>query len=529
VIAVGAVATGDALTANKSSVAEERAGQAANSITINRAGQPTNLDPAAGCSASNDHLVMNTYVRLVQYGTKPGPSGTRQIDAGKIVPYFAKSWKISKNGLVYTFKLHDGLKFPSGQPVDARAVKYSFDRTATMNQCGLYYIWDGLYEPPLIKSITAPNATTVVFRLNTRDPNALQSWAQAPASIVDKSVVDAHGGVQKGKPNKWMASNVAGSGPYVLEQYEAGTRAVLAPNPQFTLPNRPTQKVTINYIGSDSTLLLQARSGGADVTIGMSSRSATSLQDDACCNVAAYEKPSMALVYLSWKAPSPTARKEFREALTYATPYRDILKAIANGFGSLFYGPVPPVMPEFNRSLERPRAYDVNKAKQILAKAGIETPVSLELLVRANEPVHTQIATALQGAWSQIGVNVQIRPLSAAAFSNAIYSKKFQAAVTSDGPSVIDAGYYLRYAMRCKDAYNLLEICMPAADKLLARTQNVPNPSAQQKLWNRLITIWRANSPLVALYSEQEVVVLNKKVRGYVYSHLGEFGLLRAG
>ena len=192
-------------------------GAATSRFVLNMSVAPATLDPAEACGFTDITVMENVYMRLTRYGSKPGPKGTTQVDPGHIVPYFAKSWKISNGGKKYTFTLRSGLKFPSGKPVNSQAVKYSFNRSITMGGCGGYFIYDGIYTPPLIKSMETPNPTTFVVNLSVPDANVLQDWAQPAASIIDKSVVDAHGGVQKGKVNTWMASHIAGIGPFTMK------------------------------------------------------------------------------------------------------------------------------------------------------------------------------------------------------------------------------------------------------------------------------------------------------------------------
>ena len=87
----------------------------------------------------------------MQYGTKPGSAGTQQVDAQHMTPYLAKSYSLNKTKTVYTFKLRTGLKFPSGVPVDAKAVKCSLERS--MAGIGSYFLQDGI--PGNLKSIQA--------------------------------------------------------------------------------------------------------------------------------------------------------------------------------------------------------------------------------------------------------------------------------------------------------------------------------------------------------------------------------------
>src|SRR5579859_495859 len=124
------------------------AANASSAFVINMPVGPASLDPAEECGFTDITITEAVYVRLTQYGSKPGPNGTTQVDPGHIVPYLAKSWDISKGGLVYTFHLRPGVKFADGSPIDAKAVKYSFERSINMGGCGGYFIYDGIYTPP---------------------------------------------------------------------------------------------------------------------------------------------------------------------------------------------------------------------------------------------------------------------------------------------------------------------------------------------------------------------------------------------
>jgi len=291
-LAVGAAAALiGGLTMNASGGVRTDAGSAAASrFVLNMAVAPATLDPAEACGFTDITVMENTYMRLTRYGSKPGPKGTTQVDPGHMVPYFATSWKITNGGKTYTFKLRPGLKFPSGKPINSAAVKYSFNRSITMGGCGGYFIYDGIYTPPLIKSMATPNPTTFVVNLSVPDANVLQDWAQPAASIIDKSVIDAHGGVQKGKVNTWMAGQTAGIGPFTLKSYEANKQAVLTKTPGFFAPAK-TSEMVINWIPSDPTLLLQARSGAADVTLGLAKQSVHSLASNSSVKVIANDTP----------------------------------------------------------------------------------------------------------------------------------------------------------------------------------------------------------------------------------------------
>lgn len=498
--------------------AASRAATASSPLIVDLAGGSGTLDPAQACGSFDVGFDGNIYSTLTQYGHKSGPNGTTQVDPGKIVPYFAKSWTISENGRVYTFKLPKGVTFPSGHAMDAKAVKYSFDRVITTGGCGAYFVQDGLFTPPLIKSVSAPNATTVVIRLNTADLNALQDWAQPGAAIVDPGLVEANGGVKKGEVNKWMQGHAAGNGPFILESYNPASQAVLVANPHFFGPAPASKKIVVNFVGNDSTLLLQARSGQADVTLGLSKQAAINLKGNNCCRLIV-NPTTQSLQILMPSAHAPFDNVKFRTALTYAVPYQDILKKVALGYGQLFYGPFAPLFPQYVASLERPRTFDLNRAKQLIQQSGVSTPVSVEMIINGDVPIDEQLATIVQGIWSQIGVNMKITKLATSDFETRINKRDYQLSITQDGPGVIEAGYYLGYDMQCNSPYNAAGICIPAADKWLAKARASANPTQRLAAYRKIIPLWTAASPKIPVYADQYISVLNKRVKHYYYSH----------
>lgn len=499
-------------------------GEAADApLKVNMAVAPGTLDPASGCGANDLAMIGSLYTRLTQYGSKSGPDGTTEVDPSKIEPYAAESWDISEDGKTYTFKLRAGAKFPSGKPVDAQAVKYSFERALTMNGCGGYFLHDGLLDPPLIEEIEVKDPTTVVFHLSQADPNALQAWAQPAASIVDASVVDANGGVKKDSVNEYMASHVAGAGPYLLESYEPNKSAVLTANPDFVGEPKPAAKtIRINFINSDPTLLLQAKSGDADITLGLSKQSAKSLEGNAGTKVVAHDTPMSVQIGLP-NSKAPFNDVKVREALALALPYEDIVENVALGYGRLFSGPLQPVFPEYDESIGGAPTYDPARAQELIKESGLKTPVTVEMAIQDGNSADRQVATIAQGEWRKLGIEVKLRTLPAAEYITGVQEHKYQSYVRLDGPGVIDPGYYLGYDMLCDIGFNLSEVCIPEADKLAAEARNETDAEKRKALYQQISKLWLADSPKIQVYADKHVTVLSDRVKTYFYSHEPDF------
>jgi peptide/nickel transport system substrate-binding protein len=287
------------------------------------------------------------------------------------------------------------------------------------------------------------------------------------------------------------------------------------------LPVAKSKKIVINFINSDSTLLLQARTGAANVTIGLAKQSVASLRNSKTVKIGTYPTTIQEQMLTPWDK-APWNNKKFREAVTYAVPYGQILSKIAYGYGKAYYGPLPPLMQFYNAKLSAARPYNLTKAKQLVTQSGLATPVNVTLTIDEGNTVHQQIATLLQSLWKTIGINLNVQTLAPAEYVGAMFGFKVQSAIRYDGPGVIDAGYYLGYDMRTDVVgigKNINLMSIPAADKLLDQARKSLSTKTRQNLFNRITTIWRANSPKIIFYNDVATVVLSNKTKSFTYYH----------
>ncbi|GAA5154609.1 ABC transporter substrate-binding protein [Microbacterium pseudoresistens] len=508
VVAVLSISGCQAPSTNDGDVGKER-------LVVNVPTAPTTLDPAAGCSMYYDTAIgSNVYSSLTRFGTREAPGGFQEMDPSVVEPYIAESWVISDDGTEYTFQLRDDVTFPSGEPLNAEAVKYSFDRLLTMGMCGAYPAEDG--SPGIIQDITVDDEYSLTITLEKPSANMLAAWTSTPM-IVDPSVVEENGGYAEGEINEWMASNVAGVGPFLLDSYRPNERAVLVRNPDFPLQPE-TDEIVINFVSSPATLLLQAQNGTADVTLGLAKQAANSLEDDSKLTVVASESTLALQIGLN-NERAPFDNAKFREALSLAIPYEEVLKSVAYGYGTPYYGPIQPAMPFFNAELSAPREYDIEKAKQLIAESGVTVPVDMELVITQGQASDKQLAAVAQSEWAQLGVNVSVKELSAPDYTTATQGHTVDAYIRLTGPAGADPGYYLAYDMVCGVSFNLSGICVEGADELLAQARMASDDETRQKLYDEITTLWTAQSPKITVFGDQYVAVLSADVTDYEYSN----------
>jgi len=520
-VAVGALGLGSLLASVLSTPAAASARTATGQLVVDLAGGSGTVDPAQACGFYDVAMTGQFYARLTQYGATSGPDGTTQFAPNNIVPWLAKSWTVSPNGRTYTFHLVPGAKFANGDPLNAAAVVYSLERSINTGGCGQYFVLDGITSPELVQKITAPDSTTVVINLSQADGDFPQDLAQPGASIVDPKVVQEHGGVVPNKVNTWMESHIAGgSGPYVLQNYVPGESATLVANPNYFGQAPPVKTILVKFISDDATLLLRARSGEADVTLGMSPESVHSLVGNPGTKVIA-DPNTISLQIMIPDNHSPESNVDFRAALSYALPYSQILQKLGYGYGQLFYGPYPPLLaPAYDAALEKPRTFDLAKAKHLLSESGVKLPVAVSLITDGSVPLEQQLATVVKSYWAEIGVNVTIKTLTDANFETTINTnpKPYQMGITEDGPGVIDAGYYLGYDMLCTSAFNAGGICVPGADAIYYKARSALTEAQRIADYHAIIPLWTADSPKIPVYAIDALTVLNSSVKQYFYA-----------
>ncbi|MDP5228056.1 MULTISPECIES: ABC transporter substrate-binding protein [Arthrobacter] len=493
-------------------------GSATRDFTVNWATSLTNIDPAFVCAGNENSFASNFYARLVKLGADTQADGTAvaNTDPARVQGDLATSWKVSPDGKDYTFSLHPGAKFANGDPLDAEAVRYSIMRNLTIGGCGSLGLQIGLTDPALIKNVVVVDPSTVRLELSRAYPAILVTLAQSRGSIYDPMVIKQHGEDKKGVPNQWLASHTASSsGPYVLDEYVANNYAVLKRNPNYYGTPALEPVVRVNFITSIPTLMLQARRGEADVTLGLPPYVVHELSSDACCRVTA--TPAFAPVTVSMdNSKGVTSNVQIRQALSYAVPYQQIQKSVAYGYADGYYGPFVPGTPGFDPQLSAPRATDLDKARQLVSQSGVADP-QIDLMINPSAPGVSTLATILKSSWEEIGVKVNIDSQTPTAFATKFNTGSYQSALLFESAGPV-AAYELRKKMTCGSSFNNQHICIPGTPELMKDLNNAPDLQTQQPFINALVKDWTDNAPTIPLYRAQFTAVLGHTVKHFDYA-----------
>src|SRR5580704_5981312 len=209
-------------------------------LVIANAVKVDTLDPEANSVNESIWLDQNLYSRLLQ----PNSTGTG------LLPDLAQTWTITPDGLTYTFHLRTDAKFSNGTPVTAADVVYSIDRSRAFKGG-----WGFLLTA--VKTVTSPDAHTVVITLSQPHAPLLADLAMYAYSVVPESLVKAQGSA--------FFQHPVGSGPFMVTSYSPDSEVDLAANPHFYATKPKISKVRVLIVPDDNTRVLMLESKKADV------------------------------------------------------------------------------------------------------------------------------------------------------------------------------------------------------------------------------------------------------------------------
>lgn len=219
--------------------------------------EPTTLDPAqVEPGEGGETIILQVYDRLLDIGP----------DSPEVIPSLAsevptlENGGISEDGLTYTFKIREGVKFHDGTDLTADDVKYSWDRAMEMDlpEGNAGALSDVVASTEVVDPMT--------FRVTLSEPSAsfLNSVVVSMvSSIVSQDAVEANGGVTAGEPNQFMAGNMVGTGPYKFVAWNRNENLQLEVNDDYW--GEPAKLDVRVEIGSDPDVrVLGLRAGEFD-------------------------------------------------------------------------------------------------------------------------------------------------------------------------------------------------------------------------------------------------------------------------
>jgi peptide/nickel transport system substrate-binding protein len=388
-------ASGSSTTAGGSSTTaapstETTAGPATGDIekvTVAVSLEPQALDPTSSkFNPMNYPVLANMFDALVSV------NNTGQPDMGQGV---AESWTISPDGLTIEFKLKDGIKFHSGDPLTAADVVFSHERAVANNP-----EYGGLFAQGF-DHVEAVDNLTVKFVFTT--PNVLFMYSGGPhLYLVSKAYFDKVG------EQEFMAKPV-GTGPYQFVEWKTGEYMDLVRFDGYWGEKPPVKMGHMVFVNDPMTRVQMLQAGEVDL-VDTTPWDQVGMLKDAGFNVAILDAaPSISVQFHTKNPKAPWGDVRVREAIALAIDKESIQKNIYHGIPGLDAWPADWEV-GYNPDL-KPYPYDAEKAKALLAEAGYADGFTMPLYFPMMGAEMQQAAEAVSLYLKAVGITCKVEAL----------------------------------------------------------------------------------------------------------------------
>jgi peptide/nickel transport system substrate-binding protein len=447
----------------------------------------------------------------------------------KTEPALAESWKVSRDGRVYTLKLRRGVRFSDGQPFNADDVVFSFrvylDPKIHSPQRDLLVVGG---KPIAVEKLDDETVRFTMAKPYAAAERLFDSLAMLPRHLLEKAYLSGR------FSQAWQLTSspaaFAALGPFCLKEYVPGVRIVLERNPDYWKEDRAhtrlpyLDRIVFLFVDSEDAQVIRFQAGDTDVLsrfdaadFGVLSRTEAArgyhlfdLGPGLEYNFLFFNLNDLA----SKNLPQIEAKQawfrdvRFRQAVSAAIDRQAIVRLVYGGRAAPLWGPVTPGDKLWiDNSIPHP-PQSLDRARQLLKSAGFTwnssgvlvdphgKPVEFSILTTSSNAQRSKMATLIQDDLSHLGMNVHVVPL------------EFRA--------VVD---------RLLDTYNY-----EAAIMGMANGDTDPNPEMNVWLSNGSTHLWHPDQakPATAWEAEmdhlmeEQLVTMNYAKRKQLYDRVQE-------
>ena len=481
---------------------------------------PNSLDTQT--PTSNDYtrlIAWNVYDRLVGHGTKTLEDGSVVYDKDNITPELATSWEVSEDGTTLTFQLRQDATFHDGSPVEAKDVKWSFDRAVSAGGFPLIQMGAGsLTDPSQFEAVD-----THTFRITVPDGNklALPDLAVPIPSVYNSDLALEHATDADPWANEWLANNTAGGGAYQVQRWNPGNEIVFTRFDDWKngpLPQMET--VVYRQVASAGTRRALLERGDADISIDLPPKDFAELNRGEDVKVVGVAKQS-ALVYLELNTTIPPLDDpKVREAIAWAIPYQAIMDNAYYGRGIPMFGATPgePFAPTW--PVASPFDTDLDRAKALLAEAGYPEGFETELFFDLSKATTREPAALLiQENLKAIGIETTVEKVPGANWFSKLLEKSMPMVLTSfhawlDYP---EYHFYWTYHGGNNSVFNAASYKSDPLDAAIDKARFETDPAAYEQQIGEFVGIAMTDLPKIPIVQDFTDVAMQPNVDGYAY------------
>ncbi|MFE4251048.1 ABC transporter substrate-binding protein [Streptomyces sp. NPDC056910] len=445
-------------------------------VNIGSLYEPQNLDNTGGGGQGvTEALNGNVYEGLFKL-----------TDDGKVENLLAKDYKVSGDGLTYTFTLRDGVKFHSGKALTSKDVKYSLEKVIAPDSQSARKS-----NLEVIKAVDTPDAKTVKVTLKQKSISFVYNLSYV--WIINDQA-------------KNLKTTEDGTGPYKLGKWTRGSALSLDRFPGYWGTAATNKQVVLHYYKDATALNNALLTNAVDVVTSEQSPDALDqFKSNQSYKVNDGNSTTKLLLAFNDKA-KPFTDVKVRKAVSSAIDDKKLLESVWGGYGKEIGSMVPPTDPWYE-DLTKVNAYDPTEARKLLKEAGYAKGFSFTLDTPNYDP-HPTAATFIKSQLAKVGITVKINTITPDEWYTKVYKNHDFSATLQEHVNDRDVVWYgnpdFYWGYDNKQVVKWVEDAEKASS---TRQQTDILKKVNRKTAEDAASDW--------LYLYPQIVVANSKLSGY--------------
>ena len=470
--------------------------------------EPPGLDPFHQAADARIRVSLLMYQGLFYEGA-----------SGEAVPLLAGSFDISDDGLVYTIRLREGVKFHNGEDMTAEDVAYSYN-----------YIRDpengspGAGDFAIIESVEAVDQATVRFTLSSPNASLPMTLGNKYGAVVPAGTFDDEMAKTR------MNAQSIGTGPFRLVEFNANSNLLMERFEDYWEDGAPyLDAIDFSFLPNSASMLVALRNGRIDLVKLERPQDVQQVATVDGLEIERWPSLNQKPIDLGAELP-PLDDVRVRQAIALAVDREELKNASVGEYGEVIgtmtagmqeaWGVPMDELPNMTR--------DLDKARALLAEAGHEGGFDLTLTIINGYDWMDPAAVTLKEQLAEIGIELSIEKVDLGVWINNFRSKQmgftFNDWASQPDPNLL---FYRHFHMAPEGAdfrnWNNAE-----ASALLDQGRAESDPAKRKEIYAQFQKVLAETVPTIMLFSADHVTVRNDKVQNFSQHPTGwYYGLVR--
>ncbi len=420
----------------------------------------------------------------------------------KLQPGLATSWELLDDNARIRFKLRPGVKFHDGEPFDAAAVKFTFDRL--LGPEGARGPQQANYTA--IGSVEVIDPQTVDFHLKSKDPVLLTKLAGYGAMIVPPAYVKAHDAA-------YFNAHPCGTGPFKFVDYKPKVSLTLEANKEYWAGAPKLDRLVYRFIPEAATQVAELQSGGVDIATLVPISLLDTIKADPKLKVESVTGPTVVSLRFD-TSQGITKDVAVRRAIIEAVDRDAIIAQILQGNGTPIASYQSKLSFGYDPTL-KPLPFDPAAAQAALRKAGVKPGTPVKLSFVGDDATFREVAQTVAGFLQAVGLDPKLQSYE----ENVMYNDIVPKGKTGDMFQMGWGGWTFDFDNTAYLLYHSGQHWNPydkdaELDKMLEAQRATYDRDQRQAILRRIGDYVAGRAIELPLYNENTIYALNARVHG---------------